>query len=110
MFVVVLRKWEEASICFLSYITTMVRLREPTKTANGACDVEFLFIAQYEAEHRVLLGTYLLAHLAVLIKYGIISSAHHFQKADVAQPFLEFCEINRLNGLVSGPGTINGAN
>lgn len=50
------------------------------------------------------MSTYVLAHLAVLVKYRIISSAHYFQKADVAQPFLEFCKLNSLNGLVSGPG------
>lgn len=49
---VVSGKWEDASICFLSDITTMVKLGEPIKITNGACDVEFLFIAQYEAEHE----------------------------------------------------------
>lgn len=86
----------------------MVKLGKPIEITDGACDAEFLFIAQYEAEQRGFTeSTYLLAHLAVLGKYGIISSAHHFQKADVAQPFLEFCEISSLNGLVSGPGKIS---
>lgn len=70
--------------------------------------MQFLFIAQHEAEHGVLLRVRICLHILLYwFNMVFISSAHHFQKADVAQPFLEFCKINSLNGLVSGPGKIN---
>lgn len=39
----------------------MVKLRKPIKITDG--DVEFLFIAQYEAEHGVLLRVHICLHI-----------------------------------------------
>lgn len=86
----------------------MAKKLKKVKIAAGACAVEVLFIAQHEAGHRVLLRVCIcLEYLAILVKYVIISSSHHFQNADVVEQFLEFCEINSLNGMISGPGKIN---
>lgn len=63
-----------------------------------------------KVENRILLTIHrhLLTRLAGLFKYVTVSSAHHFQKADVAQPSLELCERKSLNLQASGWGKIRG--